>query len=79
MLGGRKEPAAEEQVTIDFAFATVVTTKDIRRGEVLSSENLWVKRPGIGAIRAEQLEELYGKRVNKNIDRDEHLNWEDFD
>ncbi|RKJ31603.1 polyhydroxyalkanoate biosynthesis repressor PhaR, partial [Butyricicoccus sp. 1XD8-22] len=29
MLGGKKEAATEEQVTIDFAFATVVAIKDI--------------------------------------------------
>jgi N-acetylneuraminate synthase len=52
-LGGTKGPAKEEQVTMDFAFATVVTIEPIRAGEMLSKKNLWVKRPGTGAIPAE--------------------------
>ena len=42
-LGGQKEPAQEEQVTIDFAFATVVSIKPILKGEVFTKENIWVK------------------------------------
>jgi N-acetylneuraminate synthase len=33
MRGGIKAPAQEEQVTIDFAFATVCTIKPIKKGE----------------------------------------------
>ena len=32
--GGQKGPAKEEQVTIDFAFATVCSIKPIKKGEV---------------------------------------------
>ena len=35
MRGGKKEAAKEEQVTIDFAFATVVTIKNVKKGEAL--------------------------------------------
>ena len=34
MIGGKKEPAKEEQVTIDFAFATVCSIKNIKKGRV---------------------------------------------
>ena len=53
MRGGKKEPAREEKVTIDFAFATVCTIKEIKKGELLTKENIWVKRPGTGEILAE--------------------------
>lgn len=33
MRGGKKEPAAEEQVTMDFAFATLVTIAPVQAGE----------------------------------------------
>ena len=51
MLGGKKEPAKEEKITIDFAFATVVAIKDINEGDVLSQENIWVKRPEQGKLK----------------------------
>lgn len=38
MLGGKKEPAKEEKVTIDFAFATVVTIKKVKKGEIFSEK-----------------------------------------
>jgi sialic acid synthase SpsE len=78
MRGGKKEAAKEEQVTIDFAFATVVTIKPIKKGEKLTKENIWVKRPGTGPIKAEHYNELLGKTVNKDIDTDEHIDWSDI-
>jgi N-acetylneuraminate synthase len=78
MRGGKKEATKEEQVTIDFAFATVVTIKHIKKGETLTKENIWVKRPGTGPIKAEHYNELLGKTINKDIDTDEHIDWSDL-
>ena len=77
--GGTKGPAKEEQVTIDFAFATVCSIKSITKGEALSMENIWVKRPGTGTILAEHFNSILGKKVTRNIENDEQLNWEDFE
>lgn len=77
--GGTKGPAKEEQVTIDFAFATVCSIKTIKKGEVLSMENIWVKRPGTGTIMAEHFNSILGKKATRNIENDEQLNWEDFE
>jgi N-acetylneuraminate synthase len=79
MRGGKKEPAKEEQVTIDFAFATVVTIQPIKKGEIFSKENLWVKRPGTGTILADDYNNILGKRATQNINTDTHLNWEDIE
>ncbi len=78
MRGGKKEAAKEEQVTIDFAFATVVTIKPIKKGETFTKENLWVKRPGTGEIRAEGYADLLGKTASKDINNDTHLCREDI-
>jgi len=73
MLGGKKEALAEEQVTIDFAFATVVTIKPIKKGELFTKENIWVKRPGTGEIKAEFFKDILGKTALCDIDNDTHL------
>ena len=78
MRGGKKEATKEEQVTIDFAFATVVTIKSIKEGSKLTKDNIWVKRPGTGEIFADDYNNLLGKVVNKDIDNDEHLSWSDI-
>jgi len=78
MRGGVKEPAREEQVTIDFAFATVCTIAPIKKGEILTKENIWVKRPGTGKILAEHFEGLLGKKATRDINNDEQLDFSDF-
>ncbi len=78
MRGGAKEPTKEEQATMDFAFATVCSIASIEKGEVLTKENIWVKRPGTGDILAEHFNNLLGKIATRNIDNDEQLGWEDI-
>ena len=78
MRGGNKEATLEEQPTIDFAFATVVTIKDIKKGEPFSKDNLWVKRPGTGEILAEDFENILGRLASTDIASDMHLKTTDI-
>ena len=78
MRGGNKEATPEEQPTIDFAFATVVTIKDIKKGEPFSKDNLWVKRPGTGEILAEDFENILGRLASTDIASDMHLKTTDI-
>jgi sialic acid synthase SpsE len=73
MRGGSKGAVKEEQVTIDFAYASVVTIKEIREGETFTKDNLWVKRPGTGDFLADDYEMLLGKQATQNIDFDVQL------
>lgn len=71
--GGVKGPIDEEKPVIDFAYASVVTIKDIKKGEIFSKDNLWVKRPGSGPLFASDYESILGKQAKKNIQSDSHL------
>ena len=77
--GGKKSILEEEKVTIDFAYATVVAIKEIKKGDELSLENIWVKRPGTGQIKAESFEGLLGKKILNNIAEGSHLKWDDIE
>ena len=77
MRGGKKEATMEEQVTIDFAFATVVAIQDINKGEKFTKDNIWVKRPGTGQIKAGDFKSLLGMKAAKNIYNDSHIKWTD--
>jgi N-acetylneuraminate synthase len=79
MRGGTKNPAQEEQVTMDFAFATVCSIAPIRKGELLTKENIWVKRPGTGKILAEHFNDLIGKFSTRDIENDKQLTWGDIE
>lgn len=78
MRGGTKQPTKEEQVTIDFAFATVCAIRDIKKGEIFTEENIWVKRPGTGEILAEHYNSILGKTAKNDIEEDKHISWEEI-
>ena len=73
MRGGTKGALPEEQVTIDFAFATVVTIAPVKKGEVFTKENIWVKRPGTGEILAKDYTKILGKKAVEDIAADTQL------
>lgn len=77
MRGGKKEPAKEEQVTIDFAYASVVTIEEVKKGEIFTRDNIWVKRPGTGDFLAEDYDSLIGKVAKNNILKDSQIKKED--
>lgn len=77
-LGGSKSILPEEQPTIDFAYACVVSIRDLVPGEKLSAENIWVKRPGTGEIKAINYEGLFGKTIKTGIPKDTQLKWSDI-
>ncbi|MDX5337610.1 MAG: N-acetylneuraminate synthase family protein [Cyclobacteriaceae bacterium] len=76
--GGEKKPVAEEQPTIDFAFATVCTIKPIQAGEIFTKENIWVKRPGKGGILAEHYDSILGKKAAADLEVDIQVQWENI-
>lgn len=76
--GGKKGPADEEQVTIDFAFATICSIKPIKKGEMFTKENIWVKRPGKGGILAAEYNNILGKTASQDIDIDVQVVWDDI-
>ena len=65
--GDNKTAVESENPTIAFAFASVVAIKDIRVGEELTEQNIWVKRPGGGDFSAEDYEHVLGKTARQNI------------
>ncbi len=75
-LGGHKDILPEEQPTIDFAYACVVAIRDIKPGEALSKDNIWVKRPGTGQIKAEHFDSLLGKKALAGIQKNEQIRWD---
>ena len=77
-LGGKKGILPEEQPTIDFAYASIVSIKYIKKGEKFTKDNIWVKRPGKGGIPTEEFYNILGKTAKKDISKDQQLSKEDF-
>jgi len=73
--GGKKVILPEEKPTINFAYACVVATKDIAAGEKITMENVWVKRPGTGEIKAKDLSKVLARVAKVDIKKDQQLSW----
>ena len=78
-LGGTKRILPEEQPTIDFAYASVVTINPIRKGQQLTMENIWVKRPGTGSILAVDFERVLGTTARRDLPMNTQVSWDDID
>jgi N-acetylneuraminate synthase len=72
MPGGIK-PILKEKKTANFAFASVVSNLDIKKGEILNKKNIWVRRPGTGDYSAEEYYSLLGKKIKKNIKKNTQI------
>lgn len=48
-----------------------------KEGETIKLENLEFKRPGTG-IRPDEVKYVIGKKIIRNIEKDEILKWEDI-
>lgn len=64
---GGKNFLKSEQVTRDFAFASVVSIKNIKKNEKFDQSNIWIKRPGTGDFKLDELKKLYRKKAKSNI------------
>lgn len=77
-LGGSKTIIKEEQSVIDFAYACVVSIRDIEKGEKFSKNNIWVKRPGTGEIKAVDFNKVLGQISGRTIKTNTQIRWADL-
>ncbi len=75
-LGGSKTILEEEKPTIDFAYASVVTISDIKKGDMFSEKNIWVKRPGTGEIKAIHYFDILNRKASIDIQKNTQVWWD---
>ena len=71
--GGKKNILLQEKQVINFAYASIVSIKPIKAGDIFSSDNIWVKRPGNGKLLANNYDEIIGMIAKDDIDTDEQI------
>ena len=72
-IPGGIKPIPKEKKTANFAFASVVSNTNIKKGEILDENNIWVRRPGNGDFSAEAYYSLLGKKVYKDIKKNTQI------
>ncbi len=71
---GQRALVAAEKKLIKVARKSIVASHDLVKGSVITSDMLYVMRPGRG-IPPEQAKDLIGLRLLKNVRKDEMLSW----
>jgi N,N'-diacetyllegionaminate synthase len=74
---GIKLPQTTELEGRYFIRKSITARKDIKINEILTKENISIKRPAEG-IEPKYLEQIVGKRVNKEIRKDTAIYWKDL-
>lgn len=69
---GEKEPAECEKKNMAIARKSIVAKRAIKKGELLTEENLTVKRPGDG-VSPMKWDEIVGTTAQKDYDEDEKI------
>lgn len=77
-LGDKKEVHAREQQIRKWAFRSLVSTRKISAGEVISEDMVWSKRPGTG-IPSHLRDKVIGLKARRNIAPDTLFSREDFE
>lgn len=75
---GVKRPADSERTTRRNNRKSVVLARTVKAGERLSADDLAIKRPGYG-IAPKYFEQLAGRTINRDMDADAVLAWDDLD
>ena len=76
-IPGHKYLHPSEVVTSKFAFASIVASKNIKKNERFSLNNICPKRPGTGDFLAYDYKKILGKKSKRNIFADEQIKKDD--
>lgn len=78
-LGKYQRIIAEDEMEQRISFRrSIVTKRNLKKGEIITEKDLDFKRPGTG-IGPVELKYVLGRKINRDIDEDELINWEDLE
>jgi len=77
-LGDVKNILKNEKPILKFARESIVSIKNIKKGDKFSEQNITTKRPGTGKIMAKDYFKIIGKIASSNILNDKQLSWNDI-
>ena len=66
-----------EEISRLNARRSIVLKEDMNKGDTISIDNITYKRPGTG-ITTNYWDDIIGKKINKNLDEDYVLQWDDL-
>ena len=76
--GSEKVVHGNEESIREWAFRSIVSLRKINKGEIISKDMIWSKRPGTG-IPSYKMDDIIGRRVLNDIEENTLIRWEDID
>ena len=76
-MGDQKKVNDNEKQIREWAFRSIVSIKKLSKGEKITNDMIWSKRPGTG-IPSYRMDDILGKILVRDIDQNEMLSWDDF-
>lgn len=77
---GIKRIEANESDTVNIQRRALYIQKDLRKGEQIKKENIYPLRPiKAGAVLPFDEDKVLGKKIAKDLQKDEYLKWEDIE
>lgn len=77
-LGNIKLIHQREEKIRKWAFRSIVSVREIKKGETINGDMIWSKRPGTG-IPSYQRNDIIGKKAINNIKSNTLIKWEDIE
>jgi N,N'-diacetyllegionaminate synthase len=74
---GLKEPSESEKKNIVAARKSIHVFKKIKKGQIITNEDIMMRRPGDG-ISPMQINKILGCKANKNLPVEHKINWDDL-
>ena len=75
----RKFIANVEKDVYKFARSSIVSDKNLKKGDTIDRQNIWARRPGNGEIPAFEFEKVLGKTVKRDIAKNTQIKWSDLE
>jgi len=77
-VGRKKEVHVRERQIRQWAFRSLVSIREISKGQTITQEMVWSKRPGTG-IPSHRMQEVIGRKAARDIKPNKLLAWEDME
>ena len=75
----KKFIAKVEKDVYKFARSSIVSDKNLKKGDTIDRQNIWARRPGNGEIPAFEFEKVLGKTLKRDIARNTQIKWSDLE
>ena len=75
----KKFIANVEKDVYKFARSSIVSDKNLKKGDIINRKNIWARRPGNGEIPAFEFEKVLGKTLKRDIAKNIQIKWSDLE